>query len=211
MALQRGGRQIQVMTQPPTFRNRIALIRRGDSATLTSIARKNVDLLLRGAQAAGLGREDAADIVQETLLVFVRRCADFDGRASERTWLYGILLNKISEQRKKSRRHDMVEDIESVVAARFDTSGGVLPVQTPEAYAAGAQAIDLLNECADDLPEQKRLAFLLRDVEQLETDEICKILGVSANNLGVLLFRARNALRECMESKGIHGSADVEL
>lgn len=200
------------MGQARTFEDRIASIRRGDAEILTQVARENIDLLLRAARAAGMGREDAADVVQETLLVFVRRCAEFDGRASERTWLYGILLNKISEQRKKSRRHDETDNIDSIVAERFDTSGGwVRPVQTPESYAAGAQAIDFLNQCADDLPEQRRLVFLLRDVEQLEPDEICKILGLSANNLRVVLFRARNALRECMESKGIHGSADVDL
>jgi len=48
-------------------------------------------------------------------------------------------------------------------------------------------------------------------VEQLDVDEVCNVLEVTRNNLGVLLFRARNALRECLESKGIEGSADVAL
>jgi len=55
------------------------------------------------------------------------------------------------------------------------------------------------------------IAFALREVEGMSTEEVCKILEVSANNLGVLLFRARNGLRECLEAKGFEGSRDVEL
>ena len=71
--------------------------------------------------------------------------------------------------------------------------------------------MEWLRECMDRLPERRRLSFILREVELIETTDICKILDVTPNTLGVLLFRARNALRECMESKGIRGSADVVL
>jgi hypothetical protein len=52
----------------------------------------------------------------------------------------------------------------------------------------------------------QRLAFLLREVEGLETKETCKILEVTRTNLGVLLYRARNRLRACLERLGIEGS-----
>ena len=65
--------------------------------------------------------------------------------------------------------------------------------------------------CLDEVPDRQRLAFVLREVEGFETEEICNILQVSANNLGVLLFRARNRLRECLESKGMKGSEDARL
>ncbi len=55
------------------------------------------------------------------------------------------------------------------------------------------------------VPLQQRMAFVLREVEDLSTVEICKILDVTRTNLGVLLYRARNRLRECLESKGIKG------
>ena len=68
-----------------------------------------------------------------------------------------------------------------------------------------------LESCLGELPDRQRLAFALREVEDMSTEEVCKILEVSANNLGVLLFRARNGLRECLEAKGFEGSRDVEL
>ena len=47
------------------------------------------------------------------------------------------------------------------------------------------------------------MAFVLREVEELDTQEICKILDVTATNMGVLLHRARTRLRECLEKKGL--------
>jgi RNA polymerase sigma-70 factor (ECF subfamily) len=54
----------------------------------------------------------------------------------------------------------------------------------------------------EGLPPNQREAFVLRDVEGLETGEICELLDVSSTNFGVLIFRARTRLRECLESKG---------
>ncbi|HUH02956.1 MAG TPA: sigma factor-like helix-turn-helix DNA-binding protein [Kofleriaceae bacterium] len=61
----------------------------------------------------------------------------------------------------------------------------------------------ILRSCLQDAPGQQRTAFVLREVEGLSTAEICNILEVSATNLGVMLHRLRNRLRECLERKGI--------
>lgn len=191
---------------------RVELIRKRDPATIEAIARENLGPLTRAARAAGLGADDVLDAVQDALLTFVQKAETFDGRATIRTWLFGILLNKVAERRRSVRREALYEDIDSVLDSRFDARGRwVRPPQRPDAYTAGQQALSWLSDCMENLRDSGRIAFVLREVEQMETAEICKILSVSANNLGVLLFRARNSLRECMEAKGIHGSADVEL
>ena len=187
-------------------------IRRRDPAALEAVARENVGPLLRAARAAGLGDADAYDTVQEALLVFVQKADRYDGRASVRTWLFGILFNKIAERRRAVAREEATDDIEAVVNARFGARGQwIKPPRTPDAELAAGQAMKMLEECLEQLPERRRAAFVLREVEQLEVQEVCNVLEVSRNNLGVLLFRARNALRECLESKGIEGSADVTL
>ncbi len=61
----------------------------------------------------------------------------------------------------------------------------------------------LIRGCMEHLPFNQRQAFLMREVEDLDTNEICKILDVSVTHFGVLLFRARARLRECLESKGL--------
>ncbi len=65
-----------------------------------------------------------------------------------------------------------------------------------------AEIRDAIDECLDLVSTQQRMAFVLRELEGLTTEEICKILDVSRTNLGVLLYRSRNRLRECLETKG---------
>ncbi len=62
-----------------------------------------------------------------------------------------------------------------------------------------------IEECLEGLPTKQRMAFILREVQELESKEVCKILEVTVTNLGVLLYRARNRLRECLEAKGVRG------
>jgi RNA polymerase sigma-70 factor (ECF subfamily) len=61
---------------------------------------------------------------------------------------------------------------------------------------------EAIQGCMDGLPANQREVFVLREIEELETGEICKILSVSVTNFSVLLFRARARLRECMETEG---------
>ena len=60
-----------------------------------------------------------------------------------------------------------------------------------------------IDGCLDRVPTNQRMAFVLREIEGMDTKEICKILEVTRTNLGVLLHRVRNRLRECLEAKGI--------
>ena len=212
LALHRNRRHIPMVTSPPPARARMLAIQRRDPAEMEAVARDCLPPLLRAARAAGLQGDDANDAVQDALLVFVKRAHEYDGRAAVLTWLFGILYNKIRERRRAIAAEDSVDDVDTVLESRFDEHGGwSRPPRSPEEYTAHAQAMRWLEDCMGQLPDRRRLAFTLREVEQLDTQEICNILDLSPNNLGVLLFRARNALRECMESKGIRGSADVAM
>jgi RNA polymerase sigma-70 factor (ECF subfamily) len=166
--------------------------------------------LLRAARAAGLSNDRAEDVVQATFAIFVRRAHEFDGRARVSTWLYGILLKKIAEERKAAARDNEREDIDEVMEARFDQNGKwARPPRGPAEDLARSEVQRMLKECLEGLPDRQRLAFVLREVDDLEIDDICKVLDVSANNLGVLLYRGRNRLRECLEAKGLKGSSDA--
>ena len=190
----------------------IAHIRARDPDTLQSVVREHLPMLLRAARAAGLSPDRAADAVQETLLTFVTRAHEFDGRARVRTWLYGILLKKTARAFESVRRSQETEEIDEIVEARFDETGRwVRPPRGPDAGADAERVRAWLAECLEGLPDRRRLAFVLREVEELPTVEVCKILEVTPNNLGVLLFRARNGLRECLEIKGLRSRDDAEL
>lgn len=190
----------------------VAAIRAGDARALEQVIRDCLPGLLRSARAAGLSADRAEDAVQASLLVFVQRAADFDGRARVCTWVHGILLRKIWEARRGVQRETKQEDIDGIMESRFDATGNwVRPPQGPAEALARGEFRRELETCLDEVPDRQRVAFTLREVEGFETAEICKILDVSANNLGVLLFRARNGLRECLEAKGFEGSGDASL
>jgi RNA polymerase sigma-70 factor (ECF subfamily) len=191
---------------------RTALIRARDPETLQSVVREHLPMLLRAARAAGLPQDRAEDAVQETLLTFLTRAHEFDGRAKVRTWLYGILLKKQARAFESVRRSQETEEIDEIVEARFDETGRwARPPRGPDTGADAERVRAWLAECLEGLPDRRRLAFVLREVEELPTAEVCKVLEVTPNNLGVLLFRARNGLRECLEGKGLRGRDDADV
>jgi RNA polymerase sigma-70 factor, ECF subfamily len=191
---------------------RVAAIRRHEPEALEAVVRQCLPSLLRTARAAGLTRERAEDAVQESLMVFVKRAAEFDGRAKASTWIHGILMRKIWEARRGQQMDSGHEDIEAAMNRRFDERGRwAQPPHGPVEALARGELHGHLNACLEALPDRQRIAFSLREVEGFDTAEICNILAVTANNLGVLLYRARNGLRECLESKGYEGSSDVAV
>ena len=72
----------------------------------------------------------------------------------------------------------------------------------PEQFLISAETVGRIEECLEKLPPNQKMAFVLKEVEEQESAEICKVLEVTTTNLGVLLFRARNRLRDCLEAKG---------
>jgi len=87
---------------------------------------------------------------------------------------------------------------------RFKPDGTWLRPPLPVETALEATEIrDAIAGCLEGVPTSQRMAFILREVEGFSTKEICKILDVSRTNFGVLIYRARNRLRECLEAKGM--------
>ena len=191
---------------------RTAGIRGRDPATLDQVIREALPGLLRAARAAGLPAERAEDAAHATILVFLQRAEAFDGRARASTWLHGILANKVAETRRAEVREEGVENIDEVFEARFDATGSWSrpPVGVLESLAREDARL-LITACRAGVPGRQRRALVLRDVDEVDTDAVCKILAVSPNNLGVLLFRARVRMRECLEASGVRGSADAQL
>jgi len=182
----------------------VARIRDKDPEALQEVVHRYLPQILRAARGSGLDPQSAEDVAQSTFLTFVETAHRFEGRSRVRTWLFGILYNKISETRRKVRRDQEMDDIDQVFEQRFDADGSWS--RPPRPVDAGLHDEDLgreITSCLDQVSTKQRMAFVLREVEELTTEEICNVLEVTRTNLGVLLLRARNRLRECLESKGV--------
>lgn len=179
-------------------------IRSRDPETLERLVREYLPQIVRAARAAGLAPHEADDVGQSTFITFLEKAETFEGRSHVRTWLFGILFRKIMEMRRAVHRDRDLDDIDDVVESRFDANGSwIRPPQAADARLYARQVREGIDDCLEEAPAKQRMAFVLREVEGMTTAEICKILEVSDTNFGVLLFRVRNRLRECLEAKGV--------
>jgi len=167
-------------------------------------------LQLRDAAAA----EDAA---QEALVAAIQSAGSFAGQSSVKTWLIGILKHKIIDaMRRRSREQPLaIADDETSVddlQALLFTQNGHFQDQPadwgdPDAALTQRRFFEALEGCLADLPKNTARAFTMREVMGLDTGEICKELGITPSNCWVLLYRARMALRECLEQRWFGGKA----
>ncbi len=187
-------------------------IQTGEPQALRAVVHAYLGQILRAARGAGLSPEQAEEVAQETFTTFIQKSKNFEGRSHVRTWLFGILYKKITEARRHLQRTAPLEEIDEVVEKRFDSMGSwVHPPRPVDERLYSAEIGDLIEDCLEVVPDQQRMAFVLREVEGFATEELCKILGVTRTNLGVILYRVRNRLRECLGSKGIAEGAYAEL
>jgi RNA polymerase sigma-70 factor (ECF subfamily) len=165
--------------------------------------------LLRVAQLQLRDRDAAEDAVQETLLAALTAKAGFSGKSTLKTWLTGILKHKIVDTiRRRQREPIAMASFEEEVDlddfdALFKRNGAwdTPPADWGDPVAAldRRQFFDIVDFCLEKLPANTGRVFMMREVMELETDEICKELRITANNLWVILYRARVSLRQCLE------------
>ena len=182
-----------------------------DAATFAAEIETHRRYLLRVAQLQLRDGDLAQDVVQDTLVAALSGAAGFDGRSSLRTWLTGILKHKIVDAIRRKQKAPLplaaLDDEGSLddFDALFKPNGAwdAPPAEwgDPEAALEQREFFEVMELCLEKLPPQTGRVFVMREVMGLETDEICKELAITANNLWVILYRARMALRACLEQR----------
>ena len=184
----------------PSFLDRL---RRRDPAAMAEAVREHAQPLFRSARALGCNASEAEDLVQDVFVTFLERIDSFEGRSQLRTWLFGVLYLKMHERRRASVKDRATDSLDDVMESRFDSRGKwVRPPADIERLLLSTEIGEVIKSCMGGLTLNQREAFVLKEVDGLDTPEICKILGVSVTNFGVLMHRARARLRECVEAKG---------
>jgi len=158
----------------------------------------------------------AEDAVQDTLMAALARRTQFQGRSQLRTWLTVILRNKIIDLTRSRGRGlpantvALGEDTDSDDGS-FKANGEWIDPPAdwgrPDAALESNQFWRVYKECCQRLTERDALVFSMREVEGLSSDEICRTMSMSTTNLHVILFRARQRLRSCMNDKWFAGKA----
>lgn len=179
------------------------------------------DCLFRFALTRVRKEEIAEDLVQETLLVAVRTHEKFGGRSSERSWLVGILKNKICDHFRKLGRETNFTDLEFFSdehSDRFDGENYWIHERGPSDWKPeGEEAMmraefwQTIQACLAKLPDRVATVFTMREIDDIPSKEICATLNISEANLWVMLHRARMALRQCLEVNFFDGPGGARL
>ncbi|MFL5753590.1 MAG: sigma-70 family RNA polymerase sigma factor [Bacteroidia bacterium] len=159
-------------------------------------------------------QELAEDLVQDTFLSALKAKDQFRGDASEKTWLTGILKNKIIDHYKKaSTRYEMREMDNSRAGADYgyffseEHNGHWVEKQGPSEWGESSleskEFFEIFNQCMAKLPEKWAMAFSMKTIDELSSEEICKEMQLSSSNFWVIIHRAKLQLRACIEKNWI--------
>jgi RNA polymerase sigma-70 factor (ECF subfamily) len=192
----------------------LARLRAGDEAAFEAVVARHYGTMLAVAQTYVKGRSVAEEVVQETWLAVIQGLDRFEGRASLKTWILSILVNKAKTRGVREARIVpfaalAAEDGEPAVAPeRFRGPEDAFPGHW-RAYPADWRAADVAVEDREtlrvamraiaDLPPAQQTVIRMRDVEGYSSEEVCSALDVSEGNQRVLLHRARSKVRAALE------------
>jgi RNA polymerase sigma-70 factor (ECF subfamily) len=156
----------------------------------------------------------AEDLVQETFLAALKARESFRGGSSERTWLTSILKRKIIDSYRKkyaSKESSFGAYEDTIFDADFYRNEEPFkghwqkeraPVSQsflPEGELEQEELMKFINLCMENLPPQLATVFIMRMIDEEDSETICKELGITTSNLWVMLHRARLKMRACLE------------
>ncbi len=165
------------------------------------------DYLFRYAYSRLRDVNAAEEVVQETFLAGIRNQHQFAGRGSQRGWLLGILKRKIIDFVRRRAKYDGTSGYDEAdpTTLLFDENGnwrkGALPESEGERAVEARELWDIVKDCLNSLPQGQADVFVLSVMEDMDSEEICKELGITPSNLWVRLHRARLGLAKCVGAR----------
>jgi RNA polymerase sigma-70 factor (ECF subfamily) len=197
------------------------LLRQRDEMAFAQLIEHYHSSLIRLACIYVQDTTTAEEVVQETWLAVLQGLDRFEGRSSLKTWIFTILTNKAKTRGQRENRilpntilEESPQDLgqPAVDPHRFNDplaekwanhwATGTEPASwagIPEDILLSQETMDLIRRTIEILPENQRLVITLHDQDELSTQEICNILGISETNQRVLLHRARARVRQVLE------------
>ena len=151
--------------------------------------------------------EIAKDLVQETFFAGLKSAKNFKGEAAERTWLISILKRKVIDHYRKINSKKAKSMIRITQNQHSETDSNFLEEQVadPMSLLENSQIENeelglAIQDCISKLPKKHALAFTLKTINGLSTEEVCKELGINPSNLWVIIHRARTVLMDCLNN-----------
>jgi RNA polymerase sigma-70 factor (ECF subfamily) len=177
-------------------------LRSGDAAAFEELVRSVGPRLLAVTRRLLRNEDDARDAVQDAFLSAYRGLPAFDGNCQLLTWLHRIAVNAALMKLRRSRRRPEAH-IDDLLPEFDDTGHHLSSIEPwrPEPLLAleREETRNRVRAAIDGLPDSYRTVLLLRDIEEMSTEETAQVLGLSGNAVKVRLHRARQALRALLD------------
>jgi RNA polymerase sigma-70 factor, ECF subfamily len=178
-------------------------LRNGDEQAFETLVRKFGPRLLAKARRYLRSEDDACDVLQDAFLRAFKSIDTFKGDSQLSTWLHRILLNSALMHLRAKRRCAEADQGEiDELLPRFNASGNLIaePSHSPvHLLVEASETRAMVRRCIHLLPVNYRVVVILRDIEELNTEEVASLLDVTTSNVKVRLHRARQALKALLE------------
>ena len=185
-------------------------LRRGQDWAFELVLRRYGSRMLATARRLLRNDEDARDAVQEAMLSAFRAVGQFAGNAQIGSWLHRIVVNA-ALMRLRSRKRKPEGSIEELLPSYLSDGHRAASADDdlfPDEVLEQAQLLCLLRECAAELPEVYRQVYLLRDVEEMSSEDVAALMGITPNAVKIRLHRGRQALMTLVQRR-YAGQADT--
>jgi len=183
-------------------RELVAALRSGDDAAFATLVRREGGRMLATARRMLGAEQDAEDAVQDAFLQAHRAIDRFAGDSRISTWLHRIVVNA-ALMKLRTRRRKPEQQLDELLPQFEETGEWLRPVsgweRPSDELLESAECRAIVRQAIDRLPEAYRQVLILRDIEELDTEETAELLGTTANAVKVRLHRARQALRTLLE------------
>jgi RNA polymerase sigma-70 factor (ECF subfamily) len=142
---------------------------------------------------------EAEDVAQEAFLKAYRALPSFRGESAFYTWLYRIAVNTAKNYLVSRGRRPPSTDVDMDDAELIDDTSTLRDVETPDATMEKEDLQRIINKAIDNLPEELRTAFTLREFSGLSYEDITEIMDCPVGTVRSRIFRAREAIDKCVK------------
>lgn len=156
---------------------------RDQASNFETVYQRDFDFAWRSLRRLGVPNMQLEDAVQDLFVVVCRRLPEFDGRSQLRTWIFAIAMRVAKEYRRRALR-PQVEPHTSMAQ----------PPALPSEQCLRKESVELLDRLLSSLDEDKRVVFILAELEEMSVPEIALAVGANPNTIYSRLRAARRDL-----------------
>ncbi len=201
-------KQVRTITVPPSViadQDLVKMTIEGNKNAYGGLMRRYNQRMFRVARSIVKNDSVAMDIVQESHIKAFSRLGSYNGNSSLAAWLYAITRNEALMYLRKHKVERTMTTYDDHPSEMADADGSknlhlVAPADAPDRTVENEQLKDLINLKVDELPEDFRIVFVLRAIEQLSVKETAEILEINSDTVKTRYFRANRLMRKNIQS-----------